>query len=142
MAAQQAPAPAPAPDDARPPRRLGPADVRGRAAAATAVVLNLAWLTGHLTAGVLWRLANDRGAEMFRRSPTWEDWVAYLGTDPAMERLTGPVDTLVPWLLLSFPVVALSWQWLPRRVWFAALWVVGWPLGMILLRGYGTFVMS
>jgi hypothetical protein len=104
--------------------------------------LHLAWLAGHLMAGAAWRVTTVRAIELFGHAPTWGDWVRYLNTDPELERRAATTAAIVPWLVLSFPIVTLCWFWLPHRRWFVALWVVAWPVGMVLLRGYGTFVTS
>jgi hypothetical protein len=33
----------------------------------------------------------------------------------------------------------IGWRWLPRRGWFVVAWVLAWPLGMFLLRGWGDY---
>jgi hypothetical protein len=49
---------------------------------------------------------------------------------------------MLPYLMLSFPVVLILSRWLPRKGSFALLWVVFWPLGMYMVAGYGLAVAA
>lgn len=106
-----------------------------RVAVGAAAILNTLWLAGHLAAGVIWQLATARATELLGYRPTFSEWDPVLSsTDPELVLWTDwAVYLLVP-LVLIFPLLVVSWFWLPAKKWFLSAWLVLWLGGLLLQR--------
>jgi hypothetical protein len=114
----------------------------GTVLSALAVIAHTCWLTGHLAAGLCWTLATTRAAEVLGRWPMADDASGPGWADQQLGTWVQRTDALVWPLALTFPLVMVGWIWLPRRGWFTLAWAVAWPLGMLMLRGWGDYTFE
>ena len=114
----------------------------GTLLSALAVIAHTCWLAGHLLAGFCWTSATTRALEVLGRWPMADDASGPGWADQQLGIWVQRTDALVWPLAMTFPLVMIGWWWLPRRGWFAVAWILVWPLGMLLLRGWGDYVFE